>query len=453
MGSVEMRALKEPRRRRAAALAVAVALALTAAVAGCGDGKLDPSFGGDGRVTLDVGSDWTELPRDLTIDPQGRIVITGSLFRSGVPNADGFVARLLQDGSPDPQFNGGAAEIVDGAGSSVAIDADGRIVVAGDGVARLLPGGAPDPSFSGDGKATLDYGSGMSGAAAVTIDDHARIVVAGSSNVSTPPPFTEFASARLLANGSPDPTFAGGGIANPHVPWDVAHASAIVVDGDGRIVLAGTVTDQSTSSAWEALRLLPGGSIDDSFGDAGLVGFPSTGRSDALGDMALDPQGRIVLAGQLSPHGSSESRVAVARLLPSGELDPGFGQGARVAALGIGNGGEAVAIDPAGRIVVAGFSLWPSGAPLPELLASALLARFTGSGAIDRTFGAGGLIRLDYRSLSATGGDNASSLGIDDSGRYVIAGSSQRGALDGLNDQMGVARFTIDNPVNESGDG
>lgn len=137
------------------------------------------------------------------IDPEGRIVLTGSLSRPGVQGYDGFVARLLPDGTPDPDFNGGVAEIIDVQGStntlqSVAIDAVGRIVVAGDiGVVRLLPGGKPDPSFSGDGKATLDYGSGMT-AADVTLDDQGRIVLAGSSDVAPPSDhFSEFAAARL----------------------------------------------------------------------------------------------------------------------------------------------------------------------------------------------------------------------------------------------------------------
>jgi uncharacterized delta-60 repeat protein len=424
-------------------------VALSVAAFGCGDGKLDPTFDGDGRLHLDVGSPAPlafDSPADLAIDQKGRIVLTGSLSRVGEPGIDGYVARLLSDGSPDPDFNGGEAAIVNVEGSSnglrsVVIDADGRIVVAGDrGVARLLPGGAPDPSFSGDGQATLDYDSGMS-AYAVVLDDQGRIVLAGSSDTF------DFTAARLLADGSPDPAFAGGGIANPPIPWLGASASAVAVDDDGRIILAGTVFDFIATHAWEALRLLPDGSIDDSFGDAGLVEVPpgGGGRGDALTDMTLDPQGRIVLAGTLRPFGD-ESWIGLARLLPSGDFDPGFGQGEQVRVSGFGNndGGAAVAIDPAGRIVVAGRSFSPTAA-----YASALLARFTRSGVIDRSFGAGGFIRLDYRPPTGpgTGGDSASALGIDDSGRYVIAGPSQRGVLDR---QLGAARFTVDYPVRKS---
>jgi uncharacterized delta-60 repeat protein len=424
---------RQPRRRRAAALAVAVALALTAAVAGCGDGKLDPSFGGDGRVTLDVGSGHFEFPTDLAIDPQGRIVITGWLIG---PGSSGFVARLLPDGTPDPDFNNGLPEIVHPQGSSsyvfqsVAIDAEGRIVLAGSEVVRLLPDGQPDPLFSGDGRATLDYDSGMS-AVAVTLDDQGRIVVAGSSG----PTPSEFAAARLLANGSPDPTFAGGGIANPHVPWDVAGADAVAVDGAGRIVLAGRVSDQYTSSAWEAIRLVSDGSVDQSFGAGGRFELPRQGQGDNLKDMTLDRDGRIVLAGSLiaaTPWGGALIRVV--RLLPSGALDPAFGEDGRAFAPNYAHHSdfaEAVAIDPAGRVIAAGAS-YGGGS-------SALLARFTESGAIDRAFGAGGIIRVDY---TPTGG-TAAGLGIDDKGRYVIAGQSS----DGVAALVGVARFTIEYPA------
>jgi uncharacterized delta-60 repeat protein len=422
-------------------VALVAAVALSVAALGCGDGKLDPSFDGDGRLTLDVGSGRTESPADLAIDSKGRIVITGSLSTQGVPGVDGFVARLLPDGSLDPDFNGGVPEIVDVPGLSVAIDAQCRIVLAGGDVLRLLPDGRPDPSFSGDGKATLDYGSGMS-AAAVTLDEKGRIVLAGQTNRPyTLPPFVEFAAARLLANGSPDPAFAGGGIANPHVPWDVARAGAVAVDGERRIVLAGTVTDQSTSATWETIRLGPDGSIDQSFGEGGRVELPSQGRSDTLRDMTLDPDGRIVLAGDLSRvTPSGEALIRVVRLLPSGALDPAFGEDGRAFARTFGHQPQlaaAVAIDPAGRVVVAGASAGGGSS-------SALLARFTESGSIDRSFGAGGLIRVDYH--SPTGGDGAAALGIDEHGRYVIAGVS----FDGVARQMGAARFTIDYPVKNS---
>jgi uncharacterized delta-60 repeat protein len=426
-----------------------IGLAVAATATGCGDGKLDPTFDGDGRVTLDVGSGYIEEPADLAIDREGRIVIIGWLSKPGVSSLDGFVVRLLPDGTPDPQFNGGAAEIVDVAGSvntlrSVVIDADGRILVAGaTGVARLLPDGNLDRAFSDDGKATLDYGTGMS-ADAVVLDHQGRIVLGGSSSVPTAPQSTKFAVARLLADGSPDPAFAGSGVANPPVPWDGAEASAVAVDGNGRIVLAGTVTNFFTTSTWEALRLLPGGLLDESFGDGGLVELPSTGRGDALYDMALDPRGRIVLAGRLFPGGGAPERIGIARLLPSGDLDPGFGQGGRVGASGFGDleRAEAIAIDTAGRIVAAGQSI-PGSAH-----GSALLARFTGSGAIDRTFGVGGFIQLDYRSPANY--DDATALGIDDRGRYVIAGHSYSGLFDGLNDRMGAARFTIEYPARGS---
>ena len=177
-------------RRSARITAVALltlALGATAAVAAPGD--LDSSFDGDGIRTIDFLAG--ESAATVLVQPDGKIVMAG---RSGNTLTDNFVVtRLNPDGSSDASFSGdgaasadfGAADQVNGA----ALQADGKIVVAGVtepsgvhsdvAVARFNPNGTLDSSFDGDGMATIDYFGGVDAAEAVVVQPDGKIVLAG----------------------------------------------------------------------------------------------------------------------------------------------------------------------------------------------------------------------------------------------------------------------------------
>jgi uncharacterized delta-60 repeat protein len=145
---------------------------------------LDNSFDGDGRKTIDLGSD--DQVRDVVIQPDGKIVLSGLGYSTG----DLAVTRLDPDGSLDTSFDGDGSAKVDlgddkaDSGTAAALQANGKIVVAGFGGAsqlsllRFQPGGALDTTFDGDGKQTLPV-TGV--AAGVALLRDGRIVVAGTS--------------------------------------------------------------------------------------------------------------------------------------------------------------------------------------------------------------------------------------------------------------------------------
>lgn len=155
------------------------------------------------------------------------------------------------------------------------------------------------------------------------------------------------------------------------------------------------------------------GDLDPTFGDSGIVrthigASDSSDRSDA---MALDASGRAVVVGTTStPIGDAE--LVIARYLADGSLDPSFGTGGIVKS----NAGypHSVALDGAGRIVVAGQRDGPSGT-------DAMVARFLASGAPDTSFGGGdGVVITDF-----TGNfDSAEAVAVDGSGRIVIGGGA-----------------------------
>jgi uncharacterized delta-60 repeat protein len=158
------------------------------------NGALDPGFGGDGRVTLGPGS-----ARAVLVQPDRRILVAGNL----AGNAAMSVARLLPNGAPDTSFGGdGTAELGFGSGSAIvggaALQPDGKVVVAGSAgggrfaVGRLNADGSADAGFGAAGEATAGFATVAFGFA-VALQADGRIVVAGQRTETD-----DFAVARLL---------------------------------------------------------------------------------------------------------------------------------------------------------------------------------------------------------------------------------------------------------------
>src|SRR5262245_48826841 len=287
-------------------------------------GDLDLSFSFDGKQTVgfDLGGFKSDELVAVAIDGQGRIVLAGSAD-VGNFTSDFAVARLNPDGSLDTTFSGDGKQTVAfnlGGGNqdrahAVALDAQGRIVLAGSAeqdcgfdfaVARLNPDGSLDTTFSGDGKRTVPFdlgGPSSDVAAAVALDAQGRIVLAGSAEPDNGN--SDFAVARLNPDGSLDLTFSGG-IGRQTVAFDLGGsrsdvAGALALDARGRIVLAAYAELDNSSFDFAAARLNPDGSLDPTFSGTGkqTVAFDLGGSwSDKAGALALDAQGRIVLAGK-----------------------------------------------------------------------------------------------------------------------------------------------------------
>src|SRR5581483_4459314 len=204
----------------AALLAVAVGLAHAATALAGPSGTLDPSFGGTGIVTVPVGH-LDDFAFALALQPDGRIVAAGSSAASD----DDFLALRLR--------------------------ADGTL----------------DPSFAAGGVRTFDLAGGFERARAVALDGDGRIVLAGFSRVTSG---EDFAVARLLADGTPDATFGTGGVVITSIgPFD-DRAAGVVVQPDGRIIAAGYT--KSTANRDVALvRYESDGRLDATFGAGGIA--------------------------------------------------------------------------------------------------------------------------------------------------------------------------------------
>jgi uncharacterized delta-60 repeat protein len=396
--------------RRLVVLVLPLVLAsLLASVAGAaGGGEFDPSFGSAGKKVVDLGR--TEEAFDLVVQPDGKLVLAGSR-----DHAQALVIRLNPDGSPDSSFgNGGVVVVPVALGFAVALQADGKILLGagsfGDlAVLRLLPDGRIDTGFGRGGWAFADFG-GYDVTFALAVQPDRKVVAVGRTNV---PPSTEagdFAVARFNADGSLDASFDGDGKVRTDF-GGAEDALDVALQQDGKIVVAGA--PGIYGSPWAVARYNVDGSLDSSFEGDGKLTTDFGGGAQGAWGVAMQPDGKIVVAGWRGEQGGPARRgIALARYLQDGSLDRTFSDDGRaVASLANSDTGRDLAIQPNGKIVVAGQT---GGDP------DFMLMRFLPDGRLDPSFAGVGYLQTDFG-----GHDAAWAVGLDSQAHIIGAGESQ----------------------------
>ena len=430
-------------RRRTAIRAVAVLCALLAgagaaiAVAASGAGGLDPSFGTGGTTIL--GKPVSTFPTPAALAPAGRIVVVSSGAEGEVQKV--FVSRLLPNGQPDPTFGAGGVARIEASSYigayAAAVQPDGKVVVVGYRagppdlamVWRLTASGAPDETFGVGGAAELSGGT-FNYATAVTIAPDGKILVAGNS-LTSPNPY-HVSVWRLGVNGTLDPTFDTDGVAGISDAHE-DHVNAIALQGDGRILVAGTTSNATSANDAVVWRLKPDGgngelndSRDNTFDVDGQADIDAGGNETAS-SIVVQPDGKILIGGY-TEGGPLASDAMVWRLTANGgtgnltnqALDTTFGNEGAAALGGTGNFDRiyALQLQPDGRILAAGEQKLGAG-PFEAMLWR--LAPGGGGGAVnsglDPSFGAGGAAAV--RAGTSAG---ASALALQPDRRIVVAG-------------------------------
>jgi len=338
------------------------------------DGSLDTSFGTGGLVTTNFGG--ADFGQAVTLQKDGKIVVAGRSDAGG--DNDFAVSRYNTDGSLDATFNstGSLPGTVitdfggDDRGFAVAIQKDGKIVVAGQSnaegtidfaVARYNTDGSLDIAFNPTGNlpgtVTTDFGGDDRGFA-VAIQKDGKIVVGGQSDAEVPP---DFAVARYNRNGSLDVSFNPTGSLPGTVTTSFGGAdqgNAVVIQKDGKIVVAGV----SNMSNFSVARYNRDGSLDVTFNSTGsLPGTVTTnfGGTDTGVAVAIQKDGKIVVGGRSFIGGNFD--FAIARYNTDGSLDSIFNPtgnlpGTVTTDFGGDDRGFAVALQKDGKIVVAGVA-------------------------------------------------------------------------------------------------
>lgn len=349
MSQKEISSMKTARGRVVLILLMTAATTFAAA-----PGSLDPTFGVGGKVARNF-SDPVYI-QGVAIQLDGKIVITG-LATNGATR-DFMVIRLKANGDYDPTFGTGGIAYVDISGRfddayAVAIQSDGKIIVGGTSITggwgdvamvRLMPNGSLDMTFDGDGILLLNSFPGFMGDSLLTLSIQPDGKIIGGGKVET-----DFLLVRVNLDGTLDQGFGNGGIVVTSSSVFANDIRDIVILPDGKILAAGG------SGRCVVARYNTNGSIDAAYGAGGFF-IMNPGFLTECKAVALQADGKAVISGYAS---NSRNNALIARLTANGALDSTFGStGLIVSNIGSSSWDNFtdVAVQPDGKILGSGSS-------------------------------------------------------------------------------------------------
>jgi uncharacterized delta-60 repeat protein len=347
-------------------------------------GALDPTFDVDGKIAI---TNVITVARKIAVQPDGKIIVVGSTAN----NADFVLFRFNLNGSPDFTFGIGGKVITDfgsttEAATDIAVQADGRIVVAGStavdfAVARYNPNGSLDTTFDSDGKVLTDFAGNPDGANAVVIQTDGKLVVAGE--ITTAGGGQDAGFVRYNPNGSLDTTFSSDGKANFDVGNAFNNLAEVSLQPDGKIVAMGLVVINSGDFA--VYRLDTNGNLDSTFDFDGIVTTDVFGTDNAT-TIRVQPDSKILIGGG----NSGANGATLIRYNTNGSLDTTFD----------GDGRVTIDVPNVGSELIREIELQGDGkilacydATVNSVFGIGISAmRFNSNGSLDTTFGNGGFV-------------------------------------------------------------
>ena len=375
-------------------------------------GDLDTSFDGDGKTTTLIGLGGEA--RDVLIQPDGKIVVTGVSY-SSVGNSDISLVRYNTDGSLDTSFGtGGIVFLVeedDQESLSTAIQADGKLLVVGFvvgsdnfrklAVFRFNTDGSADTAFGTNGRIVFNF-SGSSWGNRIILQPDGKMLIGGALA-------GKFAVFRLNSDGSLDTSFNSVGYNSPNDPVNSSSSvNVVLLQSDGKIVAAGQTGQPGDTGLM--MRFNADGTAEGNFIRTSFFVFM---------DGAIQTDGKIVLTGR-STYGGTKY-FAITRYNADKTLDTRFGNSGLNLVTSLSpiwslsqSDAAAVAIQPDGRILVGGYTHTGSGNR------DFALVRFNTHGFLDVGFGNSGKVLTAFSPII----DEIKTIALQPDGKVVAAGYS-----------------------------
>lgn len=440
---------------------------------------LDPTLGNDGRIVTDF-NDQSESVSAIVIQPDGKMIVAGNIISDN--RFDFLVVRYNSDGSlddgtandstPGDSFGtGGKAQTgffeFNSHASSMALQPDGKLLVAGTAytgyssfknqfaIARYNSDGSLDSSFGNDGKVTTSVSGHSDSIRRIFLKPDGKIMAVGSSLIpldDTPyPPVSLYLSmARYNSDGSldngtvndstPGDSYGNGGVITYNSPSE-GGINDVIIQPDGKVLTVGAGPSGDDLPDFFVARYNTDGSLDDgtvndlrpgdSFGTGGIVHTTFTHSYDIPNAVALQPDGKIVVAGRVF-YDNEGADMGMVRYHRDGSLDSSFGNGGKTLTdfNNREDGADVMIIQPDGKIILAGRSQDPG--PYGDFGMFAL-SRYNLNGKLDQSFGQSGklntVLTLDISSVYA--------LALQPDGKVVAAGS----IFGDLTHDIGLARY------------
>ena len=364
---------------------------------------------------------------------------SGTIHGANVSDIAVDCATPLPNGALDPSFGGSGNVANNALRSAVAMarQTDGKLVILSEQsrLSRYHADGTQDLGFGTNGVAIATFNNNSDTARGLALQSDGKIVVVGRAFWGT---LEDFGVARFNADGTLDTGFGTNGKLLIDINGSFDDALEVLIQPDGRIVVAGnggTSGPLGVDGDFAAVRLMSDGDLDTGFGTGGKVRTNIAGRADLVTSSLLQPDGKIILAGRVGVDGGASAGHRARALHLDGALD--------LADFGLTTGIVRIDLSASGHDhdSPSGLALTADGKIVLAVETTQLggvfqhtLARLDTHGILDDGFGTHGTARNSF----AAGGDFARAIAIQADGRIVAAGSTR--PTDSFSDDMLVTR-------------
>lgn len=398
-----------------------------------------------GIITTDFGS--SDYGSSVTVQADGKILVAGKSWIGG--DYDFALVRYNSNGSLDTGFGyGGKVTTVigssDDTGRSVTIQADGKILVSGysyngsnyDFALVRYNNGSLDTSFGYDGIVTAYAGVAYDYLNSVKVQADGKILVAGYSRIGGD---YDFILIRYNSNGSLDASFDYNGIVTTDFNLRDDTAYSVTVQPDGKILVAGAAFRVDGGNDFALVRYNSNGSLDTSFSYDGKVTTDLSYYGDVASAVIVQADGKILVAGDYDLDNGDNTRFALVRYNSNGSLDTSFSYDGKVTTdFGYDDEAHSVTLQADGKILVAGDSYIGGDKDFA-------LVRYNTNGSLDTSFSYDGRVTTHF----GYGDDEGVSVTVQTDGKILVAGESYNGS----NYDIGLVRYNPDGSLDATFNG